>query len=321
MNRFRALSFAPAICATVGFATFRGMMDVVTPLKIAAFSQGLNMLLDPLLMFGCPAIGVPALGVGGVAMATSISEICSFFIYIFLLFRKNIISAAALLRPPTPASLRHLMAGAGAVQMRALTVNLTFVFVTRTTLALDSTGTSAAAHTVTTQLWYLGGIFLMALSSITSALVPQWLNRKDRGGLAAAKRVADRLLLWGLALGIALGCVQLLSLPLLNLFTELPEVRQAAVVPSIIGAALQLINGVVFCGEGIMTGHQAFGRLALNTACASAVLVTCLYFSNSLVGVWCSFWAFNSVRLVLAMQHHLVAGPLAPARLSLSSSC
>ena len=245
------------------------MMDVVTPLKISAFTQGLNMVLDPVLMFGCPALGIPALGVGGVAMATSISELASFFVYLFLLFRKRLVSAASLLRPPTAASLRHLLAGAGAVQMRALTLNLAFIFVTRTTLALDATGTSAAAHTVTTQLWYLGGIFLMSLSSITSALVPQWLNRKGNGGLAAAKRIADRLLMWGFALGIVLGFAQLLSLPLLNLFTEIVEVRQAAVVPSIIGAFLQVINGVVFCGEGIMVGHQAFGRPPSRTPPAS----------------------------------------------------
>ena len=38
--------------------------------------------------------------------------------------------------------------------------------------------------------------------------------------------------------------------------------QRAAVVPSILGAILQLINGITFIGEGVMVGTQSFGPLA-----------------------------------------------------------
>ena len=50
---------------------------------------------------------------------------------------------------------------------------------------------------------------------------------------------------------------------------QLPDVQQAARLPSIIGALLQILNGVVFVGEGIQQGNQAFVSLAVTTAVAS----------------------------------------------------
>ena len=81
--------------------------------------------------------------------------------------------------------------------------------------------------------------------------VPTELKREG-GGRAAARATASRFLAWGAVLGAALGAAQLAALPMLHLFAPSAEVRAAAVVPSVIGAFLQLINGVTFIGEGVM---------------------------------------------------------------------
>jgi len=47
---------------------------------------------------------------------------------------------------------------------------------------------------------------------------------------------------WGVILGAVLGAAQLAALPLLGVITPLPEVQQAAVLPSIIGALLQVTS-------------------------------------------------------------------------------
>ncbi|KAK3288454.1 hypothetical protein CYMTET_4071 [Cymbomonas tetramitiformis] len=165
----------------------------------------------------------------------------------------------------------------------------------------------------------LGGVFLLAMSTVAAIMVPQALNRpkEEGGGKLAAKKTADRLIGWGLILGICFGGLQLACLPLLNFFSPLPEVQEAAVLPSIIGAVLQIINGVVFIAEGIMQGHQEFGLLARNSAVSAACLVGFLYFFGStLPGVWGSFWAFNISRLLFALHHHFIAGPLAPCNMA-----
>lgn len=143
------------------------------------------------------------------------------------------------------------MAGGFAVQLRAIAINITYLAVTRATIQIDATGTSAAAHTISLQLWQLGTIILYALSSLATIFIPQALNKKDAQGdpKAEAKKVANRMLWWGTASGAVLGVLQLLALPLLVLFSPLPEVQEAARVPAIIGAVLQISNGVGFVGE------------------------------------------------------------------------
>lgn len=67
----------------------------------------------------------------------------------------------------------------------------------------------AAAHTITVNLWQLAGVVLLALSSVATILIPQVLNsQKGSGGLLAAKKAGDRLLLWGLVVGLLLGVLQ-----------------------------------------------------------------------------------------------------------------
>ena len=73
----------------------------------------------------------------------------------------------------------------------------------------------------------------------------------------------------------------------------------------------QLLNGVVFVGEGIQQGNQAFVELAAATACASlGMLVSINVFGKSLVGVWGSFAVFNGIRLIGVLRHHYFSGPL-----------
>ena len=139
------------------------------------------------------------------------------------------------------------------------------------------------------------------------------LNKKG-GGVAAARRTADRFLGWGVMLGGLLGAFQLAALPLLGVFSPVADVQQAARAPSVIGAALQLINGVTFIGEGVMVGTGSFGALAVGQIVATAALLLALRNATSLAGVWWCFWLFNGVRFANVLRHHFVSGPLATAR-------
>jgi Na+-driven multidrug efflux pump len=77
---------------------------------------------------------------------------------------------------------------------------------------------------------------------------------KRHGGKRAAKNVVNRLMSWGFVLGVVLGGLQLLVLPLLQKSSPLEEVRKAAVIPSILASVYQIMNGLVFIGEGVMVG-------------------------------------------------------------------
>jgi len=323
--RFRLPGLVAEACATIGFASFRGVMDTVTPLKVSLMANVINVVLDPVLMFsqlgtlpGGRVIRGLGLGVAGAAFATTASQVFAALAYLKLLLSKKFVRWATLLRPPPKASLVRLAKAGGAVQVRALALNAAFFTITKTTQTLDATGTAAAAHAVTIQLWQLGGVILFALSTVASIVVPSEMARPaDKGGgVVAARAAADRLLAWSLIAGGLLGVFQLLALPMLGIFTPLPEVRRAARMPSILGAVLQLINGLTFVGEGLMVGVGSFGQLAAGQVVATAALITMLTVGpagNSLVGIWLTFFLFNGVRFVNAMLHHFWRGPLVPA--------
>jgi len=310
--------------ATVGFASFRGVMDTATPLRVSLIANALNCALDPILMFqrlgtlpGGLVLRGLGLGVAGAAVATTVSQVYSAAEYLRLLLARGLVRWGTLLRPPSRASLATLAKAGGAVQVRALALNAAFFVITRTTQALDSTGTAAAAHAVTIQLWQLGGVILFALSTVASIVVPAELNKPaaQGGGVAAARAAADRLLAWSFLIGGVLGAAQLAALPLLGAFTPLAEVQRAARVPTIIGAALQLINGLTFVGEGLMVGVGSFGQLAAGQVVATAAIISTLMLTpagRSLPGVWLTFFLFNGVRFVNAMLHHFWRGPLVP---------
>ena len=307
----RALTFLPALLSTIGFAAFRGTMDVVTPLRISLISNIVNVILDPILIFNA------GMGVAGAAAATCVAELFAFLQYVRLLQNKGMLQLSKSMKPPKFSALKPLLVGGFGVQLRAVAMNIAFLAVTRTTQAMDSSGTAAAAHAITIQLWQLGGVFLLAMSTVASIIVPSEVTKKVKEGrsrveaLESARAAANRLLSWGLIMGAVLGVLQIACLPLLSVFSPLPEVQSAARLPSIIGAALQLLNGIVFIGEGIQQGNQYFTQLAAVSAVAAAGMLTSLrMFGGTLSGVWGSFAVFNFIRLFGVLYHHFYDGPL-----------
>ncbi|MEF8861540.1 MAG: MATE family efflux transporter [Haloarculaceae archaeon] len=67
-------------------ALMRGYGNTRTPMRVMAVSVALNVLLDPVLIFGLPALGIPRLGVEGAALATLIARAVAAVIGLYVLF-------------------------------------------------------------------------------------------------------------------------------------------------------------------------------------------------------------------------------------------
>ena len=245
--RLRSLSLIPALVSAVGFAAFRGTLDTVTPLKVSLASNALNLVLDPILIFGAN------MGVAGAALATAASETGAGILYVLLLLRRKLVSIGQVFRVPELKALLPLLAGGVSMLMRQATLNVAFVSATRLTQAMDTTGVSAAAYAITNQVYSLGLVIMLAFQSTSAAVVPTALAGPE--GQDGARRVADRLFVMSTWTAIGLAAVQALAVPYITpLFSTLPEVRAAVVRPALASSLAILASGPLFAGEGVLMG-------------------------------------------------------------------
>ena len=308
--KWRALGMIPALFSATGFAAYRGLLNTVTPLKVSLITNLLNLLLDPIFIFG--GMGKDALmwlgsglGASGAAAATSFSELTSSIVYLRLLMRRKLVSWSKLFRPPSLTSLVPLIKGGAAMLLRQATLNIAFVTAARRAQVMDPSGVSAAAYGIVMQIYSLGVVAHLGVQGTAAALVP---SSRAVGGDNAAREVADRIFVWGSILGAILAAVQWIALPIVTpLFSPLEDVRQAVKGPAAISSFIHLVNGLVFAGEGIMLGLSSFRDLALVTAIGVGVMLGSLAspLGKSLNGVLLSLAAFNLVQGLAVLLHHV----------------
>jgi putative MATE family efflux protein len=82
-----SISFFFLLLLHVIGSCYRGMGDTRTPMMIILQSISLNIILDPILIFGL--LGFPQLGVRGAAIASLVSQFYSIGIYVYLIFVKG----------------------------------------------------------------------------------------------------------------------------------------------------------------------------------------------------------------------------------------
>merc|ERR1712214_201228 len=113
------------------------------------------------------------------------------------------------------------------------------------------------------QIYSVGINLSYAMQSTAASLVPANLAKS---GAASARKCADRLFMWSSLVGLLLGLTQYFSSGVLvPIFSNLPEVREAVRVPTMISSLIHLINGPVFAMEGVMMGLGCYKDLAIIT--------------------------------------------------------
>lgn len=323
--RIRTLGLLPALLSTIALAVFRGSHDAYTPLRISLLSHVVGMALDPvLIVYG-------GLGATGAAVSSCLAEFLACALYLHTLYTRRLLDRASLFQLPSWQVVRSLLARGLRVQIRSMALIAVMIAVTRKAQALDHRGVAASAHAIAMQMFQLGSVASLALTTVATVLIPAERGKastrreqvddpllrdlQQRRALRSTRQVANRLFVWSVVLGSVLGGMHVVALPLISVFTPLVEVRKAARLPALLAGGLQALNCVLWVGEGIQQGNERFGALAL--AAVSATMMTLLslqWWGNSLGGIWASFAVLAAVRLVGTGYDHLVAGPLAPSR-------
>jgi MATE family multidrug resistance protein len=271
---------APAVLVTVAaFGALRGLQDMRTPLRIAIAVNALNLVLDPLLIFG--AGPVPAFGIAGAAWATVIAQ----GVGAVAAFR------AVRLRPGLPTHIhwrdaRRLLRVGRDLFFRT---GLLLGFILLSTRAATRIGVEAgAAHQAIRQVWIFTALFLDAYAAAAQSLVAYFLGAGRR---ALARRASAFALGWSIATGVALAAAMLLLAgPTARLLV--PESAHAVFGAAWLAAALaQPLNAVSFATDGILWGAHDYRYLrnAMFTATGlgvAALFTLDLHDPDALTAIW-----------------------------------
>jgi len=304
--QIRILSLPAMLVVMVGHGVYRGHHDTRTPLYVSIGLNLINLVVDPLLIFGA------GMGVVGAAWATVLAQSVAAVAFLVLMFGKDRIKLGL---DGTIGRLRGL--GIGRIlsegwPMMVRSLSLLFAL-TAATFAATRIGTvEVAAHQIALQTWLFMSFVLDSLAVAAMALIGSDFGSEDR---AAAKDVANRLLALGLVMGTLLGMGLAVIEPFLaGFFSAEPAV--ASSLDSIIWfvIALQPLTALVYVWDGIAVGASAFRFMAVAMGAATAATVVFLMmFGDTLIGVWVSLGVLVLSRLVAFVGWHLW-GPFSHAR-------
>ncbi|CAL4972452.1 unnamed protein product [Urochloa decumbens] len=281
----RALG-APAVLLSLAMqGVFRGFKDTKTPLYATVAGDLANIVLDPILIFGC------RMGVVGAAIAHVLSQYLITLIMLSKLVRKVDVV------PPSLGCLKlRRFLGCGFLLL-ARVVAVTFCVTLAASLAARHGPTAMAAFQICSQVWLATSLLADGLAVAGQAMIASAFARKDHYKVAAT---TARVLQLGVVLGAALTAVLGLGMQFgAGVFT-----KDAAVIKTIqkgvpLVAGTQTLNTLAFVFDGINFGASDYAFAAYSMVGVAAVSIPSLILLSSrggFVGIWVALTIYMSVR-------------------------
>ena len=281
--RIRGFGLPAVVVISVGHGVYRGLGDTRTPMFISLGLSLINVILDPILIFG---IGLGLVGAGYASVIAQTAGAVA-FAYLFFTGRTGL---AIRWTAPRWDDMKELIRAGSALFVRTLALVTTFTVATASAARLGVT--EVAAHQVAVQVWLFLALVVDSISIAAQNLVAAHLH--GRG--AVARRLSNRMLMWCFTWGVAMAVLfWILRNILPGWFTSDPAVIVMAASLTPFVAITQPLNSLVFVLDGIMIGAADFTFLAVAMIGAAALSCVLLVTAGSIYGVW---WAL--VVLMLA---------------------
>jgi len=286
--RVRALG-APAIFTMlVGFGVLRGAQDMQTPSVVAVAINVFNIVLDYPLIFGLGII--PALGVGGAALASTISQYIGAVWLLVIVWRRF-----GLAVPNNWDDASELFAIGGNLFMRT---GLLTIFLLIATRVANQIGTEAgAAHQVLRQVYVFTALALDAFAVSTQSLVGYFMGGRD---VVQARRAGTISIGWSLVTGVLLGGVMWLLTDVIIGLMVPPEAVALFVPAWVISALAQPVNALAFSTDGVHMGTSDYAYL--RNAMLAATLIggaALLVLPVDIPGAFTWLWVINAAWVVI----------------------
>lgn len=295
--RIRALALPAVMLIIVANGVYRGAQDTRTPFVIALGLNLVNLVLDPVLIFGFD------LGLRGAAWASVVAQWCG-AVWFGLAFRRQRVAMHIEPAWPQLSDLRQLGTAGGFLVVR--TASLLVAFTVTTAVAARIGAVSVAAHQVAMQLFIFFSLVLDAVAIAAQAMLGKATGTGDHQMI---RWQADRLVGVGTLAGFGLATALLLALPWLpSVFSPDVAVQDAlrSVYPQL--ALIQVLGGAVFAWDGVVMGvtdfRWAMYATAFPAAVATVLLLLIATVGGSLTAVWWAVVGMLGLRVaVLAWWH------------------
>ncbi|MEU6684288.1 MATE family efflux transporter [Streptomyces sp. NPDC046832] len=288
--RISVLGIPAMLVVLAATGVLRGLQDTRTPLYVAIAGFVANGALNAGLVYGAD------LGIAGSAWGTVIAQCGMAAVYLVVVLRGARRHGASL-RPDAAGIRASAQAG---VPLLVRTLSLRAILMIATAVAARLGDADIAAHQIILSLWSLLAFALDAIAIAGQAIIGRYLGAGDAQG---ARDACRRMVEWGIAVGVVLGALVVLTRPaFLPLFTSDPAVKDVALPALIIVALSQPISGIVFVLDGVLMGagdgpYLAWAMLlTLAVFTPAALLVPVL--GGGLTALWATMTLMMTVRML-----------------------
>jgi MATE family multidrug resistance protein len=247
--RYRAVGIGALMTGMLIAAFLRGIGDTRTPLYAMVAANMVNLVLNYGLIFG--HLGLPRMGVGGAALATSIAEFLYAGWLLRAVFRRRLRRQfhTDFVRPDGAAMRRFLRTSAPIGGQWFLDM---LAFAAFSTLVARMGAAQMAASQALLSLMHLSFMQVVGVQMGVATLVGRYVGAGD---LAAARRSRASALWLGVGLSTAVALLFVLAPELcLGLFVHDPAVLRIGVPLLAVGAAFQVIDAVGVLNGGALRG-------------------------------------------------------------------
>ncbi len=290
----RAIGFPLVLCTYTMFGIFRGQQNTVWAMKISITAAVLNLILDPLLIFGIEGVLAP-MGIAGAAWASVMAQV--FMLTAALITLRKRTSFRLTSFGKLHDEYKNLLGLSSSFILRTIALNVTFFLANR--FATGYGDAHIAAHTIAVNIWLFSSYFIDGYANAGNALAGRLLGSGDHGEL---HRISIRLLKISIGIGGLLSFCYLLLYPFIGgFFTEDPEVL--ALFNSIFWMVIiaQPLNAIAYSMDGTFKGLGE-ARYLMKTLLIAAFLgfIPVLILGDSLgwelKAIWTAFILFMAIR-------------------------
>ncbi|BFG20200.1 hypothetical protein CerSpe_064730 [Prunus speciosa] len=277
---------APAVLLTLAMqGIFRGFKDTKTPLYVIVVGYGVNIALDPLLIFVC------GLGIRGAALAHVLSQ------YLMALVLFIILTKKIDLLPPSIKDLQFGRFLRNGTLLLARVVAVTFCVTLAASLAAREGPTPMAAFQTCLQVWLTSSLLADGLAVAGQAILACAFAEKDyKKAIATATRVLQMSFILGVGLTFVVGIGLYFGA---GIFSSDVNVLHLIRIGLPFVAATQPINSLSFVFDGVNFGASDFAYCAYSlvlVAIASIVSLFLLSKSHGFIGIWIALTIYMALR-------------------------